>query len=49
MNTQSEVNSVIGRLTVRGTSYGDAGTYTCIATNIAGSDSTNFTINIVGK
>ena len=49
VNTQSEVNSVTGRLTVSGASYGDAGMYTCNATNKAGSDSTNFTINIEGK
>ena len=49
VNTQSEVNSVTERLTVSGASYGDAGMYTCITTNKAGSDSTNFTINIEGK
>ena len=36
-------------LTVRGATYADTGVYTCIATNKAGSNSANLTINIEGE
>ena len=37
-----------GHLHVNGTTYGDAGTYTCIATNEYGSVSVNATISVEG-
>ena len=38
----------LGQLTVKGATYGDAGVYTCITTNRAGSDRADFTIDVEG-
>ena len=46
VETQTRGHSV---LTVSGASYRDDGTYTCIATNKAGTDSTSINVEIQGK
>ena len=48
LDSRYEVNTVTGTLLVRDATYGDAGTYTCIATNKVGKDSANTTVTLEG-
>ena len=47
-DSQYRIDSELGHLTVKGATYGDSGVYTCTATNRAGSDSADFTIDVEG-
>ena len=48
LDSRYEVDTVTGTLLVREATYGDAGTYTCIATNKVGKDSANATLTFQG-
>lgn len=48
-NPKYEVNIELGQLTVKGATYWDAGVYTCIVTNRAGSDSANLMVDVEGR
>ena len=49
LNSRYHINTELGQLTVKGATYWDAGVYTCIATNRAGSDTANLTVDVEGK
>ena len=48
LDSRYKIDSELGRLTVKGATYGDSGVYTCTATNRAGSDSADFMIDVEG-
>ena len=48
-NSHYTVDSTSGHLSVKGATYNDTGVYLCVATNKAGSDSANITVDVEGE